>query len=119
MKKILIVDDEVEICFLLSGILQKQGFKTNYAHSVKDGMIKIEQEHYNSVFLDLNLPDGVGFNLIPKIKKSDEAIKVIVISAYDGTLEKKNAIKYGADYFISKPFSKNKINEALNHLHLI
>ena len=119
MKKVLIVDDEVEICFLLAGILRKQGLNTNYVHSVKDGMDKIENNHYQTVFLDLNLPDGVGFQLIPAIKASDEETKVIIISAYDGIIERKNAMKNGADYFVSKPFSKGQVMKALNELEII
>jgi DNA-binding response OmpR family regulator len=119
MNKILIVDDEVEICFLLASILKKQGFDTSYAHSLKEGAGKIEADRYTTVFLDLNLPDGVGFNIIPQIKQANGDTKVIIISAYDGLTERRNAQEMGADYFISKPFNKQKIAEALQELNVV
>lgn len=115
-EQILVVDDEVEICLLLSGMLRKMGFGTAYAHSVSDGIEKINKDNYDIVFLDLNLPDGLGFHLIPKIKRSNPVSKVIVISAYDGSVERQRAVDEGANFFIPKPFNKKMIIEALEEL---
>lgn len=117
-EQILVVDDEVEICLLLSGMLRKMGFGAEYAHSVSEGIDKIGKREYDVVFLDLNLPDGLGFHLIPKVKKANPNSKVIIISAYDGSVERQRAMSEGAHFFIPKPFNKKMIVNALEELHI-
>lgn len=111
MEKILLVDDEKEICQLLSGILQREGFSTSYALSLKEARESLANESFGIVFLDLSLPDGIGYQLIPAIKKAKENAKIIVVSAFDN--EKTNVTAEGADYFLAKPFTKSKIIEGL------
>lgn len=113
-KYILIVDDEAEICLLLSSMLKKMGFKTICAYNLSDGIEKVKE--YNTicaVFLDLHLPDGIGFEMMPEIKNADHDIKVIIISAYDSVGERQRASREGVDFFIGKPFDRKKIVEAL------
>ena len=113
-KYILIVDDEKEICLLLSGMLKKMGFKTLCAYNLTEGMEKVKEcDTICAVFLDLHLPDGIGFELMPAIKNADQDIKVIVISAYDSMGERQRASREGVDYFIGKPFDRKKVVEAL------
>src|SRR6218665_1435200 len=104
MEKVLLVDDEVEICILLSGILQREGFITSYALSLKEARERLASESFEVIFLDLNLPDGIGYQLIPSIKDKSEKAKIIVVSAHD--VENKKVRQEGADFFIAKPFTK-------------
>ncbi len=117
MTKVLLVDDEKDICMLLSGILEKKGFKTTYALNLKEAKRKLTLERYKVAFVDLNLPDGLGFQLIPIIKDSGSDTKVIMISAYDVGLDIASA--EGADYIMKKPFSRRMVLEALNELQVI
>lgn len=117
-EQILVVDDEVEICLLLSGLLKKLGFNAEYAHTVSEGLERLAAREYDIVFLDLNLPDGLGFHLIPEVKKSNPHAKVIIISAYDGNVERQKARTEGASFFIPKPFNKQMIVNALEELEI-
>ena len=117
-KKILIVDDEEEICLLLSGILKKYGYETNCAYNLEDGLKKIKSDIFQAIFLDLNLPDGVGFEIIPKIRAEENNAKVIIISAYDGVGERQRASRDGFDFFIGKPGNRKKIEEALETVEI-
>jgi len=112
----LIVDDEVEICLLLTSMLRRLGFNAEYAHDVKSASKRIQQNNFKTVFVDLNLPDGNGFDLFPEIKNQDDNVKIIVISAYDN--EKDRSLENGADYFISKPFSRDTVFKALESLEV-
>lgn len=114
MEKVLLVDDEEEICLLLSGILKREGFKTSYALSLKEARERLASDSFEVVFLDLNLPDGIGYQLIPDIRDMKEDAKIIVVSAYD--VEKKKAKDEGADYFIAKPFTRSKVLDVLKEL---
>lgn len=116
MARILLVDDEEDICTLLSNILNKEGFETTCALSLKDARDKLAKERFDSAFIDLNLPDGFGSHLIPLIKELDSATKVIIISAFDTGLTR--AANEGADYLIKKPFSRTTVLSALNDLQL-
>lgn len=117
--QILVVDDEVEICLLLSGMLKKMGFETEYAHSVSEGIEKVNANDYDVIFLDLNLPDGLGFHLIPKVKQQNPNSKVVIISAYDGNVERERATAEGANFFIPKPFNKKMIVNALEEMEIL
>ncbi|GAB1446228.1 MAG: response regulator [Cyclobacteriaceae bacterium] len=116
MSKVLLVDDEEDICLLLSGILKREGFKTSYALNLENAKEMLSQEEFAAAFIDLNLPDGIGSELIPIIKEMRTDTKIIMISAYDMGLVK--ASKEGADYLIKKPFSRNIILTAIAELQI-
>ena len=115
MERVLVVDDELDICVLLSKYLQKFGADTDYALSVPDAITKASNENYTLFIIDLNLSGGSGYDLIEKLRDMELDTKIIMISAHDGEAE--NAIHHGADYFVAKPLSKNSINKALEHIH--
>lgn len=114
-KKILILDDEEDICFLLSNFL-KNKFKTvTCAYSIADFHIQNIND-IDVMIIDNNLPDGFGFDIIPSIKKTKSNIKVIAISAFDANNERKYAIENGADLFLGKPFNFDDIVEKIELL---
>ena len=90
-KRILIVDDEADICFLLAGMLQRMGHSATCATQIEEGRRYLQRQQFDAVFLDLNLPDGLGFDLLPVIKNARTATKVIMISAFDGNAERRRA----------------------------
>lgn len=117
MKKVLIVDDEADICLLLSGLLRRLGYQPTCANFLEEGRQCISIQQFDAVFLDLNLPDGLGFDLLPLIKLNDET-KVVMISAFDGMAERRRASEGGADYFMGKPFTRKTVELALESIQL-
>jgi DNA-binding response OmpR family regulator len=118
-KKILILDDEKEICFLLSALLKQMGYITDQAFTIEEALGKFQVDAFDLVFLDLNLPDGLGYHLVPKIKEHNDQSKIIMISAHDGMLKQIEAEINGIDFFIDKPFNREKISEALKKLNMM
>lgn len=116
--KALIVEDEEEIALILSIILKGEGLKTSVAHNLKKARLLKKNEDYDLFLLDLNLPDGTGFELMEEIRKSGKNASIIVLSAFDGHVEKKRAADFGVDTFIGKPFSKDEIVNAIADLKL-
>ena len=109
-RKALIVDDETDICYLLSNILKQRDIQTTFAGSLAEADKMLQSPNYfYYVFLDNHLPDGLGINQIKRWKEKFPAIHVIMITAHDSYEERKKATRDGADYFISKPFSKEVI----------
>jgi DNA-binding NtrC family response regulator len=110
VKKALIVDDEADICYLLSNILRQANIKPVLAGSITEAEKILQSPNpFYYVFLDNYLPDGLGIDQIKKWKARYPSIHLIMISAHDSYQERKQAKVDGADQFISKPFSKELI----------
>ena len=114
--KVLIVDDEPDICYLFERILHKRNLKTGYAYNLADAAISIDTEPPSLVFLDNNLPDGQGVDFIPYLKLNYPATRVIVVTANDSSSDMKRAFQQGADDFLSKPLTLDLINRTLDKL---
>ncbi len=120
-KHVLIVDDEADICLLLSGLLRRLGYQPTCANFLEEGRQCLSRQHFDAIFLDLNLPDGIGFDLLPVIKtgiNNSKSPKVVMISAFDGMAERKRASDQGADYFMGKPFTRKTVEQALESIQL-
>ena len=111
--KILIVDDELDICILLSGILKSFGYETQHALGVADGYLMYLTEHHPIAFIDLTMPDGSGFTLVNKIKNIHPETRIVIISAHDSDNDRRLATEQGASYFIGKPLSRQLVLDAL------
>lgn len=115
MWNVLVVDDEIDICVLVTKHLQRRGAKADYALSIKEGLSKTTVTPYDLYMIDLNLKDGTGYELIKKLRDMHVSSKIIMISAHDAEAPK--AIAKGADYFLPKPLSKKTIDEALQQVN--
>ncbi|MFT3884447.1 MAG: response regulator [Flavobacteriales bacterium] len=116
MRTVLLIDDETEICFLLSNVLRRAGAECITAHSLAEGRRALTGNAFDAVFLDIHLPDGLGYDLIPEIREHQPDTRVIAISAVDN--ERMNAAARGADLFISKPLSKDLVLGGLRSVGL-
>jgi two-component system, OmpR family, response regulator len=114
--KVLIVDDELDICYLLSGILKQKNFKTGFVNSLSDAEIALKNDTPALLFLDNRLPDGFGLDFIPYVKKNYPHMKIVMISAHDSSSDRKRAYDGGADLFIGKPLNRDQINDAIKQL---
>ena len=117
IEKVLIVDDELDICYLLSGMLKQRNFRTGFVNSLSDAVISLQTDKPSLLVLDNHLPDGYGLDFIPYVKKNFPEIKVIMITAHDGSLERKQAYDGGVDLFVAKPLNRKLINDAIDKLY--
>ena len=114
----LIIDDEIDICYLLKKILQHQNLKAEYVTSLGDAEKILQESAPPVIFLDNHLSDGLGINHIRQMKKEHPASKVVMITAHDNPSDREKAFREGADYFISKPFSRNTILKTIENINL-
>lgn len=115
MKKILIIDDDIQICKLLSSFLEKKGFATDVAYSATAGIKKFkEQDDFNIVICDFKLGDKNGVDVLQEIKSIRENTHVIIITGYSDTKIAVQAIKGGALDYITKPLIPDEIIAVLN-----
>lgn len=114
--KILIVDDEVDICYFLSRNLAKREFNVSYVHTLGDAETQLQQEKPAIVLLDNHLPDGFGINYVTKIKSKYPDVKIIMITAHDSPQDRSKAYSNGIDFFLSKPFTITEVNKIIDVL---
>lgn len=114
--KALIVDDEVDICFLLSGILRQKQLKPSFVNNLAGAKESLKNDTPSILFLDNHLPDGFGLDFIQYVKTNYPEVKIVMITAHDGLVERKKAQAEGADLFISKPFTREVIDYAIQKL---
>ncbi|MFH1156619.1 MAG: sigma-54 dependent transcriptional regulator, partial [Pseudomonadota bacterium] len=111
--KILVVDDEKEICNLLSRLLEQEGCKVQAANNGFDALKLIKSELPQVLFTDFRMPGMDGIELMTKAKELDPDLPVIFITAYADVPGAVNAIKMGAHDYLPKPFDHLEIARVL------
>jgi two-component system alkaline phosphatase synthesis response regulator PhoP len=108
-KKILIVDDEEDLCEILQYNLDNEGFITAVAHSAEEALIMPVHE-FDLLLLDVMMGPVSGFKLADKIRKEqNNPIPIIFLTAKDTENDLLTGFSLGADDYISKPFSLNEL----------
>ncbi|HEV7781270.1 MAG TPA: response regulator [Chitinophagaceae bacterium] len=112
--KILIVDDEPDICYFLSINLAKRGFETAISNTLADAEKKIRKEPPALLLLDNHLPDGMGIDFLNNISPLYPDMKIIMITAHDSPQDRSKAYTNGSSFFLSKPFTIAAINQVVD-----
>ena len=112
-QRILIADDDVDTCTLLSGFLKRKGYETYTAYSGTRALEELSQTPIDIFICDFRLGDTDGMEMLTKIKKSYPQLPVIMITGYSDIRMAVNVIKAGAFDYITKPLIPDDI------LHLI
>jgi DNA-binding NtrC family response regulator len=115
-KKVLIVDDEIDICLLLKSLLRSQEIDSAYVQTLTDAENRLDEVNPSIMFLDMNLPDGNGIQKIEYFKRKIPNANIIMMSAYDTAEDRKNAMEKGADIFLSKPFTRKQILDIVQQI---
>ncbi len=109
MKSILIIDDEIQICESIKMILDYAGYDSTYTTDAKDGLKKLVNNQYSALLLDIQMPEMNGFEVLKKVKVSNNDLSVIIISAHGSVENAIKATKLGAFDFIEKPIDRDKL----------
>ncbi len=112
----LIVDDEMDVCYLLSSILKYKNLQTRYVNSIGEAKRALKEDLPSIIFLDNHLPDGFGMNFIDEIKRLNPEVKIVMITAHDTNNDRNRAYEHGVDQFIGKPFTRDSIFSAIETL---
>lgn len=108
MKRILIVDDEPLILYGLSKTLHGLA-EVKTVTTGEEAILEVKSCFYHLCFLDINLPDINGLDVMEKVKEISPETKVVIMTASHVTDNMKRAIEARADYFIAKPFKLPQI----------
>jgi DNA-binding response OmpR family regulator len=126
-KKILMIDDDEEICEEMAEILRDEGYDVTLAFNGEDGKALIEKDTFDLVLLDLKMPGLSGYDILKSAKAAGTRAKIIIISGRpfvrkylpgedrSGKQKKEDILKM-ADGFINKPFDIARLLETIKEL---
>jgi DNA-binding NtrC family response regulator len=112
--RILLVDDEINICKSCQRVFDKEGYVTEFALSGKEALEKAFRETFDLIITDLKMPDISGIEVIKEIKEKQPDVPIIMITGYPSVPTAVEAIKLGADDYIPKPLKPDEILRAVD-----
>ncbi len=114
MKRILIIDDDMDMCQLLGHFLQRKGFETDTAHTGNKGLAKFNENKFDVVLCDFRLGDMDGRKVLQKIKSINSEVVVIIITGYSDVKMAVEVMRYGAFDYITKPLIPEEVINVIN-----
>jgi len=111
MKKILVVEDNPSNRYLITYILEKNGFEVVIAETGEEGVIKATEEHPDLVLMDIQLPGIDGFEATKQIRASETngSLPIIALTSYAMVGDKEKALAMGCTGYIEKPINPDTI----------
>lgn len=113
MTQVLIVDDDVKMCNVLSRVMKHMGYDATCTFTLQDGLKEASSGIFDVVFLDVMMPDGSGLDILPRIKETSSSPEVIIMTGQGDPDGAELAIKHGAWDYIEKPSSIDKMTQPL------
>ncbi len=113
-RKILIIDDDMDLCTLLGKFLSRHGYETDMAHSGAKGIAKFSENKYDVVICDYRLGDMEGKDVLTSLKNSNPSVVVLMITGYSDIKTAVEVIKLGAFDYITKPLIPDEVLTVLN-----
>lgn len=113
MKRVLIIDDDVELCGLLAKLLAREGFAPAAQHTAQAGVTDALSGEFEIVILDVMLPNASGFDVLRQIRNFS-SVPVIMLTARDEEIDRVIGLEIGADDYLPKPFSSRELIARIN-----
>jgi len=114
-KKVLIVEDEGDMCLLLNILLNSDEMELDHVQNLVAADEYLQKEVPSVIILDNKLPDGYGVDFISYIKKKFPTVRIIMISGFDASA-RDVALENGADIFLEKPFTRDQLYTSIKKL---
>jgi two-component system response regulator CpxR len=116
MAKILVVDDDLDMCQIISDILKEGEYSVNSSYNGEDALMKIKKNHYDLIVLDYILNEMSGLMVLEKALQMIPSLKVIMISAFGDKSIKVRARELGVSDFLDKPFDIKRFVQAVQDI---
>lgn len=113
--KLLLVDDDKDLSFIISSTLNNYGYNVKCAYSELEAYELLEKNSFDIIILDINLPDSTGFQICKEIRKNS-SVPIIFASARSSSLDRIDALDLGGDFYLSKPYTIKELLSTLNAL---
>lgn len=114
-QRILVIDDEKDICVFLEKVLSEEGYEVLTALSAEEGIKAVLEKRPDIVLIDKNMPEENGIDGLARIKDIDRNVVVIVMTAYGSMESVRRAMELGAFDYITKPFELDFMKAAIKN----
>jgi len=105
LMKILLVEDDKLLADQIAMLLKKQRYDCDVCYSIADATLLYEENNYQLLLIDWNLPDGSGLDMLHDIRQKSDDIAIIMLSGRESVQERVEALDKGADDYLCKPYS--------------
>jgi two-component system response regulator CpxR len=109
MEPILLIDDDVELCAMLSDYLGRHNYQVTAAHDGKTGLAKALSGSYSIMLLDVMLPGLDGFEVLRRLRAAASAMSVLLLTARGEDVDRIVGLEIGADDYLPKPFNPREL----------
>ncbi len=107
--KILLVEDDMNLGFVVQDALRMEGFRVHLSKDGKEGLLQFNKEEYDLCLLDVMMPKKDGFSLAEDIRKTNAEVPIVFLTARGMSEDRIKGFKLGADDYITKPFSSEEL----------
>ena len=108
-KRVLVVEDELSIQRILQYDLMQSGFIVDLASDGEEGLQKARRNSYDVMILDVMLPKRDGFSVCKELRKEENPVYIVMLSARDDEFDRVMGLDVGADDYMTKPFSSREV----------
>ena len=114
--RILVVDDEPEMCHLIKQILKREGYQIDVSFSGIEALQKIKSFNYHLLLTDLEMPEVDGIELTRKAKKQNPEIRVIMVTGNATVDIDIQSLRHRIDGYIRKPFNISELRKVVRQM---
>src|SRR5690606_18326841 len=107
--QILVIDDDQDLCRVLSNFLKKSKFEVDVAYKAEEGLNLLRSNSYDLVLCDYRLPDMTGVEALQKIKVLNPDVAVVIITGYSDVRTAVDTFRYGANDYVTKPLYPDEL----------
>jgi DNA-binding NtrC family response regulator len=107
--RVLLIDDDINLCKVLEHQLKKNGYTVSTANNGEEGVALFSKSDYDIVITDIQMPDISGIDVLRKIRKDNEKVIIIIITAHGSVENAIEACKLGATDYLTKPFGQEQL----------
>lgn len=108
MNRILIIDDDKELCSLIKQSVLQENIEADYCYSGSFGLMKLKEKDYQLVILDIMMPGMDGFETLENIRK-ESSIPILMLTSKNDNISKVSGLRSGADDYLTKPFNMDEL----------
>jgi len=108
MNRILIIDDDKELCALIKQSVLQEGIEADYCYSGKSGLLLLKEKEYQLVILDVMMSGFDGFETLEQIRK-ESSLPILMFTSKNDSASKVRGLRAGADDYLTKPFNMDEL----------
>lgn len=116
MSRVLFLEDDIQLGTALQQSLHRAGFTVDWRRRIDEARIALTSDAYSIVVLDLELPDGSGFEVLDGLRASDDHTPVLILTVRDAIGDRVRGLDSGADDYLLKPFA---VAELISRVHAL